>query len=75
MDINLFVGWNYIVMMGAAAIMLVWYIWYLHGNKERSAYYEEHSNIVLHDSLDDAPLEGDENARDEKPSTTKKDER
>jgi hypothetical protein len=74
-DTDLFVGWNYIVMMGVAAVMMVWYIWYLHGNRERSARYEEYSNLVLHDELTDQPMEDRENAREEKPSKTKKDER
>jgi cbb3-type cytochrome c oxidase CcoQ subunit len=39
------------------AILLAWYIIYLYANKTRSAHYEEYSNLVLNDGLDDKPFE------------------
>lgn len=67
-------GYTYFFMVAGAAIMLVWYIWHLHSNKDRSKQYEEYSNLALHDELGDAPVEAREN-RDKNPKAAKKDER
>lgn len=74
MDFVVIKGYTYFFMMMIAAILMVWYIWYLYGNKDRSRRYEEFSNLVLHDELGDTPLE----ARDRtgnNPQVVKKDER
>jgi len=67
-------GYTYFFMVAGASIMLVWYIWHLHGNKDRSKQYEEYSNLALHDELEDTPVEAREN-RDKNPKAAKKDER
>ena len=67
-------GHIYFFMVAGAAIMLIWYIWYLHSNKDRSKQYEEYSNLALKDELGDTPLEAREN-RDKNPKAAKKDER
>ncbi|GHV04203.1 hypothetical protein AGMMS50229_05070 [Campylobacterota bacterium] len=67
MDWIVIKGYTYFFVMFIATILLVWYIWYLYINKARREHYEEYSDLVLKDGLDDAPLEAMEN--------TKKDEK
>ncbi|MGE4294857.1 MAG: CcoQ/FixQ family Cbb3-type cytochrome c oxidase assembly chaperone [Campylobacterales bacterium] len=74
MDFVVVKGYIYFFMMAGAAIMMIWYIWHLYSNRERSSQYEEYSNLVLHDELEDTPVEAREN-RDKNPKAAKKDER
>jgi cbb3-type cytochrome c oxidase CcoQ subunit len=53
-------GYIYFFVVVLFTILMAGYIWYLHGNKERSARYENYSNIVLNDSLGDMPVEARE---------------
>jgi cytochrome c oxidase cbb3-type subunit 4 len=54
---TLFKGYTYFFAIAISAILLVWYIYYLYINKARRDRYEEYSNLVLNDGLDDEPLE------------------
>ncbi|MDR2033177.1 MAG: CcoQ/FixQ family Cbb3-type cytochrome c oxidase assembly chaperone [Helicobacteraceae bacterium] len=60
MDWTLFRGFIYFFVLAVGCVWLVSYICYLYANKARSAHYEEYSNLVLNDSLDDKPLEARE---------------
>jgi cbb3-type cytochrome c oxidase CcoQ subunit len=57
LDWTLVKGYIYFFAIAISAILLIWYIYYLYVNKARSAHYEEYSNLVLNDSLEDKPLE------------------
>lgn len=74
MDFVVIKGYIYFFMMMIASILMVWYIWYLYSNKDRSKKYEEYSNLVLNDSLEDTPLEAREK-KGKNPQDVKKDER
>jgi cbb3-type cytochrome c oxidase CcoQ subunit len=56
-DWKLLQGYTYFFAIAISALLLVWYIYYLYINRARSAHYEEYSNLVLKDELDDEPLE------------------
>jgi cytochrome c oxidase cbb3-type subunit 4 len=73
LDWTLLKGYIYFFAIAISAILLMWYIYHLYANRARSAHYEEYSNLVLNDGLDDQPLEPRDDRADESPKNQTKD--